>query len=158
MRAELPDRSSDKLSRISLVNYFGNDGPLSFLELENETNKLVRRVVDDPLPLQRLNASAMACRVSKVRCTSRDLRPGSGTTASASKTVSHGWSIRIQRGSDPCTRPADEGNEPLFQGPHASDFGDKLERTQYAALAVPAGMIWQAKSASSVSRFLHHAD
>ena len=25
----------DQMSRISLINYFGNDGPLGFLELEN---------------------------------------------------------------------------------------------------------------------------
>lgn len=27
--------TSDQMSRISLINYFGNDGPLGFLELEN---------------------------------------------------------------------------------------------------------------------------
>jgi len=44
--------------------------------------------------------------------------------------------------------PADEGNEALYPGPHVSDFGDQLERTQYMALGVPPGMVWQAKSAS----------
>jgi len=44
--------------------------------------------------------------------------------------------------------PADEGNEALYPGPRVSDFGDQLERTQYMALGVPPGMVWQAKSAS----------
>ena len=30
------------MSRISLINYFGNDGPLGFLEMENAESEEVR--------------------------------------------------------------------------------------------------------------------
>ncbi|BGP41883.1 Processing alpha glucosidase I [Rhodotorula kratochvilovae] len=97
--------NDDKLSRISLVNYFGNDGPLSYLELENAAD-----------------ASGLASPVTLKGSTS-----GIGS-----------YRIRIED---------HEGNEDVFKGPHASDFGDKIERTQYVGLGVPAGMVWQAKNA-----------
>ena len=44
---------------------------------------------------------------------------------------------------------ADETNQPVQPGPHASDFGERVDRTQYLGLTVPPGASWQAKSAFS---------
>ncbi|KPV71697.1 glycoside hydrolase family 63 protein, partial [Rhodotorula graminis WP1] len=99
-------RRPHKLSRISLINYFGNDGLLSYLELGN---KLDKSGLESPVVL-------------------KGSTPGLG-----------GYRIRIED---------HKTNEALYPGPHVSDFGDKLERTQYMALGVPAGMVWQAKSGS----------
>lgn len=41
--------SAGKLSRISLINYFGNDAPLSYLELENEEDSNVCSLARDAL-------------------------------------------------------------------------------------------------------------
>ncbi|BGP56919.1 Processing alpha glucosidase I [Rhodotorula sphaerocarpa] len=39
-----------------------------------------------------------------------------------------------------------ETNQPNTGGPHASDFGERLDRTHFLGLAVPAGATWLAKN------------
>lgn len=53
--------SPDRPSRISLINYFGNDGNLDLMELENEDDEEVRRA-RSPNPA---SAKSLLCRVSK---------------------------------------------------------------------------------------------
>ncbi|GAA5999150.1 mannosyl-oligosaccharide glucosidase [Rhodotorula paludigena] len=105
VRLEGEPLDASKVSRISLINYFGNDGPLSYLELESDKD----------------NLGAKGSVVLK------------GTTPKLG-----GYRIRIED---------HEGNSPLFKGPHVEDFGDKLNRTQYLGLAVPQGLVWQARNA-----------
>lgn len=53
----------------------------------------------------------------------------------------------------------DETNQPVQPGPHAADFGERVDRTQFLGLTVPPGASWQAKSAFSRRRAVftrHH--
>ncbi|KAM0753058.1 glycoside hydrolase [Meredithblackwellia eburnea MCA 4105] len=93
-----------KGARISFINYFGNDGPLGFLEMENE---------EDEEGLEgsvRLKGSAQ----------------GLGD-----------FSIRIEDNPH---------NKQITPGPHAEDFGERLQRTQFFGAPVQPGQVWQAKT------------
>lgn len=91
-------------ARISLINYFGNDGPLGYLELQNEE--------DDEGIVGTVSLKGAA--------------QGLGD-----------FTIRIEDHPD---------NPPLTPGLHASDFGDRLERTQFYGAPVKPGQVWQAKN------------
>ncbi|KAI5478238.1 mannosyl-oligosaccharide glucosidase, glycoside hydrolase family 63 protein [Pseudohyphozyma bogoriensis] len=93
-----------KGSRVTLVNYFGNDGPLGYLELDNEEDE------EGLEGVVKLKGSAQ----------------GLGE-----------FTLRIVDGPN---------NGPLSPGPHAEDFGERLDRTQFYGAPVPAGNIWQAKN------------
>ncbi|GAA6000082.1 hypothetical protein JCM10207_006043 [Rhodosporidiobolus poonsookiae] len=95
----------DRISRISLFNYFGNDGPLSYLQLENDADG------------EGLEGAVKL----------------SGDTPGLGK-----YTIRIVDHND---------NGEVEPGPFASDFGNRLERTQFVGLPVPNGHVWQAKNA-----------
>ncbi|GAA5925076.1 hypothetical protein JCM10213_000525 [Rhodosporidiobolus nylandii] len=91
--------------RITLINYFGNDGPLSYLELQNKAD---HEGLDGPVTLT-------------------GNTPGLGS-----------YTIRVEDHAD---------NDDVEAGPHVSDFGDRLHRTQFVGLPVPHGHVWQAKNA-----------
>lgn len=105
VRIEGEPLNAAKLSRISLINYFGNDGAFGSLTLESERNE---EGIDGPVHLEGLSS-------------------GLGR-----------YSIRIEN---------HETNQPVQPGPHASDFGERIDRTQYLGLTVPHGASWQAKNA-----------
>ena len=103
-----------------------------------------------PSLARRADSCAVRNRASRAPSCSRALRLGWEGTASGSRTVRPLPPSLALALLEVLTAalPADEGNEALYAGPHVSDFGDQLERTQYMALGVPPGMVWQAKSAS----------
>ncbi|GAA5975706.1 hypothetical protein JCM11641_005843 [Rhodosporidiobolus odoratus] len=92
-------------SRITLLNYIGNDGPLSYLELQNEESA---EGLEGPITL-------------------------TGNTSGLG-----GYTFRIQD---------HDSNVAVEAGPHASDFGERVHRTQFVGLPVPHGHVWQAKNA-----------
>ncbi|GAA5904067.1 hypothetical protein JCM6882_003816 [Rhodosporidiobolus microsporus] len=105
VRIEGKPLREDRVSRITLLNYFANDGPLSYLQLENQLDD---QGLEGPVTL-------------------KGSTPGLGD-----------YSIRIED---------HENNDEVEGGPHASDFGDRLHRTQFLGLPVPQGHAWQAKNA-----------
>ncbi|GAA5872836.1 hypothetical protein JCM8547_005716 [Rhodosporidiobolus lusitaniae] len=105
MRIEGKPLEEEKPSRISFVNYFGNDGPLSYLEMLNEPSE---EGVEGPVNV-------------------KGSTPGLGS-----------YTIRIEDHAS---------NDETEAGPHASDFGNRLHRTQFAGLPAPPGHVWQAKNA-----------
>lgn len=46
-------------------------------------------------------------------------------------------------------------NPPVTANRHAKDFGDKLSRTQFLGVQLPAGSIWKAKGQNSTCHRAH---
>ncbi|GAA5950730.1 hypothetical protein JCM21900_000496 [Sporobolomyces salmonicolor] len=106
VRIEGKPLQEGQVSRISLINYFGNDSPLGFLELENDEDD---EGLEGAIKLK-------------------------GTTQGLGE-----YTIRIVD---------HELNSEITPGPHAEDFGDRLDRTHFFGTPAPAGQVWQAKSTS----------
>ena len=138
----------DKPSRISLINYFGNDNPLSTLRLETEQHEEVSHSTERSTPW----TEGLALRIGYLR--RRRIERIVSRFGIVRSPNNQQCALPLIASTTALTTLTDPHNDPLFRGPHVEDFGDALERTHFFGTPVPQDQSWQAKSQSrSLARF-----